>query len=149
MKISELSKQAACPIQAIRYYEKEGLLPPPARSAGNYRIYGGSHLDRLRFIRHCRNLHMTLVEIRQLLRLRDSPQESCEEVNAVLDEHIEQVAQRIGELRSLEAHLKELRQRCDAPESTRECAILRELAATEASAPIDTNSVEPQQDRFV
>ena len=134
MKISELSKRAACPVQTIRFYEKEGLLPPPARSAGNYRLYAGAHLDRLRFVRHCRNLDMTLAEIRQLLRLRDSPQESCDGVNALLDERIGQVTRRIAELRALEAHLTELRQLCDTRESTRDCAILRELAAIEESA---------------
>lgn len=132
MKISELAKWAGCPVQTIHYYEKEGLLPPPRRSSGNYRIYAGSHLDRLRFIRHCRNLDMTLAEIRQLLRLRDSPQESCSEVNAMLDAHIEQVRQRILELRALEAHLTDLRQLCHDFQSTRDCAILRELAATDA-----------------
>ena len=134
MKISELSKRAACSVQTIRFYEKEGLLPAAPRSGGNYRVYAGSHLERLRFIRHCRNLDMTLAEIRQLLRLRDSPQESCDGVNALLDEHIGQVMRRIGELRALEGHLRELRQLCDTRESTRDCAILRELAATDESA---------------
>ena len=76
---------------------------------------------------------MTLAEIRQLLRLRDSPGESCGEVSSLLSEHIEQVAQRIAELRVLEAHLSELRQLCDTRESTRDCAILQKLAAAEGS----------------
>jgi len=131
MKISELARRAACPVQTIHYYEKQGLLPAPARSAGNYRIYSDSQLNRLRFIRQCRNLDMTLAEIRQLLRLRDTPQESCSGVNAMLDVHIEQVGQRIFELRALEAHLTDLRRLCHDFKSTRDCPILRELAAAE------------------
>ena len=130
MKISDLSQRVECPVQTIRYYEQQGLLPPPARSAGNYRIYTETHAARLRFIRHCRNLDMTLGEIRQLLKLSDSPEEPCDEVNALLERHIAEVSQRIADLRALETHLTELRQLCGRSESTRDCAILRELAAS-------------------
>lgn len=73
MKIGELAKLTDCQVETIRYYEKEGLLPPPARSDGNYRLYTQAHTERLVFIRNCRSLDMTLEEIRSLLGLRDSP----------------------------------------------------------------------------
>lgn len=133
MKISELSQRVECPVQTIRYYEKQGLLPPPTRTAGNYRIYTSAHVARLRFIRHCRNLDMTLGEIRQLLKLGDSPGEDCGEVNALLEGHIAQVSQRIAELRALETHLTELRHLCRTSETIQDCAILRELAASPES----------------
>ena len=88
MKIGELAKLTDCQVETIRYYEKEGLLPPPARSDGNYRLYTQAHTERLVFIRNCRSLDMTLEEIRSLLGLRDSPQDQCESVNALIDEHI-------------------------------------------------------------
>jgi DNA-binding transcriptional MerR regulator len=72
----------------IRYYEREGPLLEPARSEGNYRLYTDIHVERLQFIRHCRVLDMMLEEIRNLLGLRDAPDENCSEVNALLDEHI-------------------------------------------------------------
>jgi Cd(II)/Pb(II)-responsive transcriptional regulator len=134
IKISELSKQVGCPVQTIRFYEQEGLVPAPARTAGNYRLYTISHVERLRFIRHCRSLDMTLDEIRQLLKLRDTPQESCADVNALLDEHIDQVARRIGELRALETHLKDLRRLCGKARPAQNCAILRELASPQSGA---------------
>ncbi|SUD16263.1 MerR family transcriptional regulator [Aquipseudomonas alcaligenes] len=56
MKIGELGKQADCQVETIRYYEREGLLPVPGRSEGNYRVYGKEHLERLVFIRNCRTL---------------------------------------------------------------------------------------------
>ncbi|MHB1247791.1 MAG: MerR family transcriptional regulator, partial [Sulfuriferula sp.] len=60
IKIGELAKRTACQVETIRYYEREGLLSPPARSAGNFRLYGNAHVDRLHFIRHCRSLDMSL-----------------------------------------------------------------------------------------
>lgn len=73
MKIGVLAKQADCPVETVRYYEREGLLPAPARTEGNYRLYSSEHLERLTFIRNCRTLDMTLDEIRRLLALMDSP----------------------------------------------------------------------------
>ena len=60
MKIGELAKLADCQVETVRYYEREGLLPAPARSEGNYRLYSSEHLERLTFIRNCRTLDMTL-----------------------------------------------------------------------------------------
>lgn len=98
LRIGALAERSDCAIETIRYYEREGLLPKPLRSAGNYRIYGGKHVERLLFIRHCRYLDMTLDEVRRLLRFCEAPLESCLQVNALLDEHIEHVAERITEL---------------------------------------------------
>ena len=77
MKIGELAARTDCAVETIRYYEREGLLPAPRRSAGNYRQYGETHLERLVFIRNCRVLDMTLQEIKQLLTLREQPRASC------------------------------------------------------------------------
>ena len=98
LKIGELAVRASCPVETIRYYEREALLPAPVRSNGNYRLYGKAHVERLSFIRHCRSLDMTLEEIRTLLRFRDSPQENCDGANQLLDQHIGHVAARIADL---------------------------------------------------
>lgn len=111
MKIGELAKQTDCAVETIRYYERENLLPEPARSDGNYRVYTQVHAERLTFIRNCRTLDMTL-EIRALLTLRDSPQDQCESVNALIDEHILHVKARIDGLLALQTQLLDLRQRC-------------------------------------
>ncbi|UFH49635.1 Cd(II)/Pb(II)-responsive transcriptional regulator [Pseudomonas sp. KNUC1026] len=127
MKIGELAKATDCQVETIRYYEREGLLPPPARSEGNYRQYTLSHAERLTFIRNCRVLDMTLDEIRSLLDLRDSRIDPCEQVNALVDEHIQHVRARIQGLQALESQLVELRHRCDAPSASEACGILRRL----------------------
>ena len=128
IKISELSKRTECAVETVRYYEREGLLPAPVRSSGNYRLYGTSHVERLLFIRHCRYLDMTLDEIRQLLKFCDAPRESCHEVNTLLDEHITHVGERIAELLRLETRLRELRRLCKRAQAAKDCGILQELA---------------------
>ena len=126
MKIGELAKLTDAQVETIRYYEREGLLPPPARSEGNYRLYTQAHVERLTFIRNCRGLDMTLEEIRSLLNLRDSPQDQCESVNALIDEHIQHVNTRIASLQALQTQLLDLRERCSegAPDH---CGILDRL----------------------
>lgn len=128
MKIGELARVTGTAIETIRFYEREELLPKPARTEGNYRMYGAQHADRLVFIRHCRSLDMALEEIRVLLRFKESPQENCSRVNGLLDDHIEHVAQRIRELRVLEKQLKLLREECSEAQAAGDCGILRELS---------------------
>lgn len=130
MRIGKLARHANCKIETIRYYERAGLLPKPGRTAGNYRLYGKGHAERLRFIRHCRSLDMTLEEIRTLLRFRDAPGEDCGEVNALLDEHIGHVVHRIDDLRELERQLRRLRKLCSTVRPAKDCGILRDLATS-------------------
>ena len=92
MRIGELAQASGTPVETIRFYEREGLLPTAARTEGNYRIYTPHHAERLAFIRQCRSLDMTLDEVRVLLRFKDQPTADCGEVNSLLDEHIGHVA---------------------------------------------------------
>lgn len=135
MKIGDLAKASSTPVETIRYYERQGLMPMPARSEGNFRVYEASHLERLQFIRHCRGLDMSLDEVRELLRFRDAPESDCGDVNALLDAHIGHVAERIRELRALERQLKALRARCTVPRATGDCGILQALAQEPPDGP--------------
>ncbi len=127
MRIGDLAKRAGCEIVTIRYYEKEGLLPKPARSAGNFRLYGDVHVERLQFIRRCRSLDMTLREIRALLEMRDNPTLDCGEVNVLLDTHLQQVEVRVEALLQLRQHLLALREQCSGARPVQACGILRGL----------------------
>ena len=131
MKIGALSTASGTPVETIRFYEKEGLLPEPARTQGNFRVYEQPHLERLQFIRYCRSLDMSLDEVRTLLKIQANHDADCGDVNTLLDEHIGHVSQRIKELRLLEKQLKTLRQRCHEQQSVDHCGIL--LGITEAS----------------
>ena len=130
MKIGALASATDCAVETIRYYEREHLLPAPERTEGNYRDYTQAHVERLTFIRNCRALDMTLDEIRSLLALRDSPDNQCGSVNALIDEHIEHVQARIDGLLALQTQLTDLRQRCKAPEVA--CTILQQLETSGA-----------------
>lgn len=127
-RIGELARRAECLVQTVRFYEAEGLLPAPARSEGNFRLYDENHLDRLLFIRRCRAKDMNLAEIRRLLTFRDSPELGCQEVNELMDAHIAQVRTKIRELRELEKQLLELRRSCDSDRRAAQCGILNSLA---------------------
>lgn len=127
MRIGELAERTDCHVETIRYYEQRGLLPKPARSGGNFRVYDEPHIEQLLFVRHCRSLDMTLEEIGALLRFRDMPERNCDEVNRLLDEHIGHVAKRVAELKVLEQHLKQLRGLCVKVRTAKDCGILNEL----------------------
>jgi Cd(II)/Pb(II)-responsive transcriptional regulator len=131
MKIGELAQVAQCTVETVRYYEKEGLLPEPARTPGNFRVYGPEHLERLRFIRNCRALDMSHEEIHTLLQLADESQAGCGAINAVFDKHIAHVDERIQELALLKRQLNALRQRCQTEQTVDACGILHGLAAME------------------
>ncbi|WOD11682.1 Cd(II)/Pb(II)-responsive transcriptional regulator [Halopseudomonas pelagia] len=130
MKIGELAKLTDCQVETIRYYEHEGLLPAPARSESNYRLYTSEHFERLTFIRNCRTLDMTLDEIRSLLALMDQPEENCEGVDSLVEEHIQHVHSRITSLLALHQQLVDLRQRCASERGVDECGILQRLNTT-------------------
>ena len=128
IRIGELAQRTGCEVVTVRFYEKEGLLPAPARSSGNYRLYSEAHIERLHFIRHCRSLDMSLGEIRALLGLRDKPLRDCGEVTALLDAHIQQVETRIDALLHLKQQLGALREMCAGARSIEACGILQGLA---------------------
>lgn len=135
MKIGELAAAAATQIETIRFYEREGLIPSTERSAGNYRVYGDSHVQRLVFIRRCRSLDMGLDEIRALLSFVDQPEADCGAVDRVLDDHIGHVAARISELQALEGELRDLRAKCVAVRAGQACGILTQLGQASSDEP--------------
>jgi Cd(II)/Pb(II)-responsive transcriptional regulator len=128
MQIGELARLGHCKVETVRYYESAGLLAKPQRSAGNFRVYGAQHLERLRFIRNCRALDMSHDEIKALIGLVGAAGLGCGEVNTVFDKHIAHVTERINELRQLQQQLETLRQQCDTERSVQDCGILAGLS---------------------
>jgi len=134
MKIGELASRAQCDVQTVRYYEREGLLDAPARDGSGYRHYAARHLERLRFIRHCRALDISLAEVRQLLDYSQAPARNCQEVNALIDGHIGRVRRQRSALLALERQLVELRRGCRGADETQSCAILDSFMRAPAEA---------------
>ena len=129
MQMKELSRATGVDVETIRYYEKEGLLPPPARAANGYRAYGAAHLERLSFVRHCRGLDMSLAEIRHLLDFTTRPEADCGEINRLIDAHLGRVRARLKSLHTLEKQLVALRASCATGHVAADCGILHELVA--------------------
>jgi len=102
LSIGELAVKTGTTVEAIRYYEKIGLLPSPARTAGNQRVYSRELVNRLGYIRHSRELGFSLDSIRTLLSLVDHPPVWCDEVDAIAREHLAAIQSRIVRLRALE-----------------------------------------------
>lgn len=127
MKIGELAILTGCSVQTIRHYEKERLLESTRRSEGNFRLYDRSVVEELLFIKHCRSLDLALPEVRQLIDLNNSPGTQCDDVNQMIDKHIDQVELRINELKRLSEQLKFLRSTCSDNQVVEECGILQNL----------------------
>jgi DNA-binding transcriptional MerR regulator len=125
--IGDLSRATGVKATTIRFYEAEGLLPPPARSEGGHRVYRRAHLDRLGFIRHARELGFGMEDIRELLRLADAaPDAPCEGADAIARRHLAAVRDRLARLRSLEAELE--RMTCCPHDRVAECRVIEVLA---------------------
>ena len=128
MRIGELSKLTGCSVQTIRHYEKEQLLTAPQRSEGNFRLYDEAAIKQLLFIKECRTLDLGLSEIRPLLVLFRSPGAQCDDVNRMIDSHIQRLETRTQELALLRDQLKDLRRSCSDQRSVDQCGILQKLS---------------------
>ncbi|MCH4247038.1 MAG: Cd(II)/Pb(II)-responsive transcriptional regulator [Acinetobacter populi] len=128
LKIGELSAKTSCSVLTIRFYEKEGLIPPPERNHGNYRLYSENYIDRLKFIVNCRALNMNLSEIKRLLSYKDMPTQNCSEVNKLIDSHIRNVQDNIRSQQKLIEELLEIRKTCDGSSTADKCGVLKNLA---------------------
>ena len=127
MKIGELSKKSGCSIQTIRFYEKQHLFKACNRTEGNYRIYDGSSLSTLRFIKQCRTLGLTIIEIKQLLETKKNPDKSCSSVNNLIHQHMVDVTHRIAELKELKLTLSDMASACTDNRKVKECGVLQLL----------------------
>lgn len=129
MQIKQLASATGVDIETIRFYEKQGLLPEPARKENGYRDYDTTHLERLSFIRHCRALEMSLSQVAVLLGFVDQPGVGCGDVNQLVDQQLAKVRARLESMQALEKQLLQLRARCIDGRGTHACGILTELVA--------------------
>jgi DNA-binding transcriptional MerR regulator len=125
--IGWLARATGCKVPTIRYYERIGLLPEPERSPGNTRLYGRSHLERLSFIQHCRDLGFSQSAIRDLLELGDRPEISCVGVTEIARAHLEDVERKIARLTVLRSELLNMIGAC-AGGRIEECRIVKAIA---------------------
>ncbi len=125
--IGALAKRAKCKVQTIRYYEDIGIMPAALRAANNRRIYTDSHLERLTFIRHSRELGFSLDDIRALLSLSDVPDQTCADIDTIARNHLAEVNEKISSLMVLKAELERMVTAC-AGGSVSDCQIIKLLS---------------------
>lgn len=125
--IGHLARKTGTKVQTIRYYEQIGLMPEPARNAGNQRVYDEADLQRLGFIRHARELGFHLDAIRSLLALTDEPDRSCSEADDIARAHLEEIESRILRLEALRDEMKRMILQCRG-EKVVDCRILETLS---------------------
>lgn len=126
-RIGEAARRSGVSAANMRYYEKEGLLSPGGRDGNSYRLYSEADVHRLRFIRLCRAMDMSLGEVRTLLALEQQPPTDAHVACRTIDEHLAHVRTRLQELQTLELDLRALRCRCDGADA--HCHILDALHA--------------------
>lgn len=113
LTIGDLAAATGTKVETIRYYERIGLLPRPARSGGNYRVYGDAELARLSFVRRARDLGFSLQQVRALLSLADDRGRDCATVDALARSHLSEVERKIADLAALREELSALLASCD------------------------------------
>ena len=126
LTIGKLAGATGTKVETIRYYEQVGLLPAPARSAGNYRTYESAHLRRLSFIRRARDLGFSIDQVRELMGLADRRDQSCIAVDVVANQHRDTVRRKIADLTALAGELDALIDSCSR-NTVADCRIIEAL----------------------
>lgn len=126
--IGSLSKQTSVKVPTIRYYEQIGLLAPAGRTEGNQRRYGKEALQRLRFIKHARELGFSIETIQTLIELNNHPDRSCAEATTIAREQLNDVRERIASLVRLESELLRISNGCKGAGVVSDCYVLASLA---------------------
>lgn len=136
--IGELAARTGCTPEAIRYYEREGVVPRPARAgSGRYRKYTDADVERLAFLRRARELGFSLAEVRALLRFSDGdPGRSCGEVDELARAHLAQVDAKLSQLAALRDALAGVIDQCRGGHAVADCRILGALGGFMAT-PVD------------
>jgi Cu(I)-responsive transcriptional regulator len=127
VNIGELAQATNTKAEAIRYYERIGLLPAPPRTAGNYRDYSPANVSRLTFTRRARDLGFSIEQIRALLDLADHKEQSCVAVDVIAREHLADVKRKLADLSALRRELESMIGQCRHG-TIAECRILEALA---------------------
>lgn len=127
LTIGDLSKTTGVKVPTIRYYEQAGLLSHSERSEGNQRRYSRSERERLSFIKHARELGLTIDAIRELIDLSTHPEKPCAQADRIAAEQLAAVREKIARLKKLEAELERISSHCHTNQ-VRDCYVIQALA---------------------
>ena len=127
LTIGDLARATGTKVETVRYYERIGLMPRTARTAGNYRAYGREHGERLSFIRRARALGFSIEQVRELMSLADDRGRSCAAVDELARVHLAAIARKLADLAALDRELRSLLGQCRRG-TIAECRIIQALA---------------------
>lgn len=125
--IGDLSGRTGVKVTTVRYYEQMGLLRAADRSEGNQRRYEKSDLERLAFVRHARDLGLTIDAIRELIALSQHREMPCDGADRIAADHLATVREKIAKLKKLEHELERIVSHCDG-HSIEDCYVIRALS---------------------
>ncbi len=125
--IGKVARLAGVGVETVRFYEREGVIEKPPRRLSGYREYSSAAVSRIRFIKKAKQLGFSLKEVKELLDLRVDPSTTCGEVRSRANAKLEDIRQKIGELKRIEAALEKLVAACKGKGPIGECPILDAL----------------------
>ena len=126
MLITETAREAGVNTQTLRYYERRGLLPKPARRGSGYRDYSGEAVRLVRFIKRAQELGFSLDEVEELVGLRGVRRGERHRVRAIAERKIDDIDRKIAQLRSMRGALRQLVDACHRGAAA-ECPIIEAL----------------------
>jgi MerR family mercuric resistance operon transcriptional regulator len=127
LRIGQVAELAGVGIPTLRFYEKEGLIPSPERRSSGYRQYKPEVVRQVRFIRRAKELGFTLKEIQELLSIRTSSPQTCEEIRSQVEAKAKDIEERIASLERMKVALRSLAEGCDGEDSFDDCPIINAL----------------------
>lgn len=128
IRIGRLAELSDVSIDTVRYYEREGLLPAPARRPSGYREYSLADVERLQFIRRAKSLGFSLAEIGELLSLTANRESDMRGVKRKAEQRLEQVETKLAELQRVKRGLKKLIAACPGHGELHQCPIVAALS---------------------
>jgi DNA-binding transcriptional MerR regulator len=129
----QLAQRAEINLETVRFYEQQGLLAAPSRTASGYRKFAEAEVDRLAFVKRAKGLGFSLKEIRELLIFQDEHADACAEVRELLKKKLAVVREKQAELEKLEVHLRSALRKCNRAlvrqsQKRKPCPVLNQMA---------------------
>ncbi len=135
----QLAQRAQINLETVRFYEQEGLLAPPSRTASGYRKFRESAVDRLAFVKRAKALGFSLAEIRDLVIIQDEHADACVEMRELLTAKLANVREKMIELQKLEGQLSSALRKCNralnrepAQHAPKRCPVLRQMSESKS-----------------
>ncbi|MBA4159584.1 MAG: MerR family transcriptional regulator [Gemmatimonadetes bacterium] len=131
LTIGQVARRADVGVETVRFYERQGLVPEPPRSASGYRQYPEETIVRLHFIQRAKELGFSLREVEVLISLRFESSACASDVKNRAEEKVRDIDDRIRDLQRMRQSLSQLVAACTGRGSTAECSILGALEGTQ------------------